>query len=499
MHKRLILVFLLIIFFYSSRVAFATLFINEIMYDLPGSDSTSSKSREWIEVYNSGSSDIPIDASKWRIYDGAANKTINGEVDFSIPALSYVIFAGNKDTFLTEHTSFSGLVYDTGITSLNNSGATLKILDQNGNVVDSVSYTSSEGGAGDGNSLQKISSTWVSGVPTPGVANQPTDSGNNNSSSEATGALINNPSASSTSYSSDKNSTPKSKVSEDPKITTKIIMKNVAFVGAPILLQAMSFGYSKEQLHFGKYFWNFGDGDSKEVLANSTDKVTHTYFYPGEYAINLEYYTNPYSDKSDAVDTLVLKVIPEDIVISKVGDEKDFFVEVSNNMNNEADISGWVLSSSSHSFVFPRNTVLGSKKKMMLSPKITNLTFVDKDTLRLLTKEGDLVFDYNGALNANTPILVVNKKEKVLTGAVSTNEGNIDYLKINPIDEPFKENLEASAIGSNLSEHNSTLSSAPTMPVVIFLLFLGGGATSVYFIRKKKTQTMSGEDFEILN
>jgi hypothetical protein len=140
MHKRLSLVFLLIIFFYSSRVAFATLFINEIMYDLPGSDSTSSKSREWIEVYNSGSSDIPIDASKWRIYDGAANKTINGEVDFSIPALSYVIFAGNKDTFLAEHTSFSGLVYDTGITSLNNSGATLKILDQNGNVVDSVTY-----------------------------------------------------------------------------------------------------------------------------------------------------------------------------------------------------------------------------------------------------------------------------------------------------------------------------------------------------------------------
>jgi hypothetical protein len=420
-------------------------------------------------------------------------------VDFSIPALSYVIFAGNKDTFLAEHTSFSGLVYDTGITSLNNSGATLKILDQNGNVVDSVTYTSSQGGAGDGNSLQKISNAWVSGAPTPGTANQSTDSGNNNSNSEATGALINNSSTSSTSSSSNKSSTPKSKVSEDPKITTNIIMKDVAFVGAPIVLQATSFGYSKEQLHFGKYFWNFGDGDSKEILANNTDKVTHTYFYPGDYTVSLEYYANPYSDIRDAIDTLVVKVVPEDLVISKVGDEKDFFVEVSNNMNNEADISGWVLSSSSHSFVFPRNTVLGSKKKMILSPKITHLAFVDKDTLRLLTKEGDLVFDYNGALNANTPILLVNKKEKVSTSMVSTKEGNIDYLKINPIDEPFKKNLEANTIDSNLSKYKPDLSSPSPVPVFIFLLFLGGGATSIYFIRKKKTQTMSGEDFEILN
>jgi hypothetical protein len=67
------------------------------------------------------------------IYDGSANRTINDQVNFSG---AYVIFAGDKDTFLSDNPGFSGIVYDTGITSLNNTGATLKLLDQNGSAVD---------------------------------------------------------------------------------------------------------------------------------------------------------------------------------------------------------------------------------------------------------------------------------------------------------------------------------------------------------------------------
>src|SRR3989344_8568879 len=99
MAKKVALFFITLVFFSSCQVAFASLTITEIMYDLSGSDSTSSKSREWIEVYNSGSV-LQVDASKWRAYDGAGNRTINGGGDFTIAAGGYIIFAGGKDTFL---------------------------------------------------------------------------------------------------------------------------------------------------------------------------------------------------------------------------------------------------------------------------------------------------------------------------------------------------------------------------------------------------------------
>lgn len=85
--------FIAVLLLAGSNLAYADLIINEIMYDLSGSDSTDGKSREWLEVYNSGGSDVSIDASKWRIYDGFANRTINSEVNFSVPAGNYVIFA----------------------------------------------------------------------------------------------------------------------------------------------------------------------------------------------------------------------------------------------------------------------------------------------------------------------------------------------------------------------------------------------------------------------
>jgi len=95
---------------------------------------------------------------------------MNDQEDFTIPANSYVIFAGDKNTFLADNSSFTGTVYDTGFTGLNNTGATLKILDQDGNAVDSVTYTSGEGGAGDENSLQLVNGAWAAAAPTPGQA-----------------------------------------------------------------------------------------------------------------------------------------------------------------------------------------------------------------------------------------------------------------------------------------------------------------------------------------
>ncbi len=483
MNKKVILFFLSFIFL-SYHLANAELVINEVMYDLSGSDSTNSKSREWIEIYNSGSSDVAVDASSWRIYDGGANRTMNGEVNFSIPASGYVILAGDKDTFLGDFPNFSGTVYDTGITSLNNTGATLKILDQDQNTVDIFSYTSSLGGAGDGNSLQKISGSWVGGAPTPGASNDGTAAQNSGTNSNvSTSTSGNTGSASSTSTTAPK------KPAEEAKITTQITGKPLVFTGLPVILQAKAFGYEGEELRYGKYYWNFGDGDSREVAASLEEKFSHTYFYPGEYLVTLEYYRNYYGGTMDASDKIMIKVVSSDIVISSVGDERDFFIELTNNTSYDADISSWVLAGETKNFTFPRNTIISPRKKMILSSNLTHFTFFDKNFLKLKNSQGDIVFDY---FAASAPAKIAKTeptiREVVATSGKSTADAP-EFAKIPP------ENFTAAAILAETPEDNSKNS---LWVMISALVLVGGSATFVYFVRQRRQIAPVGVDFDIL-
>ncbi|MFA5778230.1 MAG: lamin tail domain-containing protein [Candidatus Paceibacterota bacterium] len=479
MSKKLILVFVGIIFFSGFHFAFAGLVINEIMYDLSGSDSTNSKSREWIEIYNSDSSEISIDASKWRIYDGGSNRTINGEVNFSIPALAYIILAGDKDTFLTDHVGYSGVVYDTGITSLNNTGATLKILDQDGNVVDTAIYASSTGGAGDGNSLQLISGSWAGATSTPGIANEavvtpPPSSGVSSSSSSAPTVVV-----------------------EVQKIKTQITSKTLGFVGLPLFFQATTLGHSGEQLSSGKYFWNFGDGDSRETGVINGQQFTHSYFYPGEYEVSLFYYSNPYmyQDIPDARDQITIKIIGADISISRVGDDKDFFVELTNNTDYNADLSNWSLISEKKSFTIPRNTILATKKKIIISSKITNFSIEDKNTLKLINSQGEVVFDYSASVAPALPKINVFPQN-----AISNNINTSDSVALINKDKqiPVKD-LQASVLSSGILEQEEKSSYSSSVIPIASIVLIGTSAGAVYFIRRRKTVLKAGDDFEILD
>lgn len=488
MSKKVISLFMFVAFFSSYHSAYAGLIINEVMYDLSGADSTSGKSKEWIEIYNPDAGAVSIDASKWRIYDGSANRTINGEVDFSIPANSYVIFAGDKDTFLSDHSGFSGIVYDTGITSLNNTGVTFKILDQDGNTVDSLTYASSQGGAGDGNSLQKISGSWAGAVPTPGVANETT-------TTPPPAATQNTTSGGGGGSSASGGSSGATKPVEIQKIKTKISAKTSAFAGLPLIFQASATGHSGEILYYGKYFWNFGDGDSLEVKmngANNTQKFPHTYFYPGDYAVSMEYYMNPYGDVPDALAQITIRVVSADILISAVGDEKDFFVELSNTTEYPVDISNWILSSSMKSFIFPKNTFINSEKKMIISSNLTLFSILDKDTLKLMTPQGQIIFDYptsilvvapavpvKVAARPKAPIIAVQPKESV----ESISEEEISF-----------ENLKASVIESDVIKEKSY----SYIPALAFL-FIGASAGVVYFVRRRGSPFKAGDDFKILD
>src|SRR3989344_8305573 len=150
----------------------AQVVISEIMYDLQtGADS----GREWVEVFNSGSSSVHL--TDWKVSEGGSNHGVvafQGGEDLSSGA--YAVLADNPTKFLEDWPAYAGLLFDTAFTSgLSNSGETLAVGTLSSGTFapsDTVSYQSSWGASGDGNSLVRTgvsSATFSPGASTPGT------------------------------------------------------------------------------------------------------------------------------------------------------------------------------------------------------------------------------------------------------------------------------------------------------------------------------------------
>src|SRR3989344_2334416 len=138
--------------------------INEIMYDLPGTDGT----REWIEVMNG--TDGTVDLSTWTLFESETNRALTLIMgSATLPAGGFAIIAANTDSFLADWPDFEGTLFDTTSFSLLNTTETLVLKNGAGETIDEVTYSSTDGAEGDGNSLQLIDEDWVAAPPTPGA------------------------------------------------------------------------------------------------------------------------------------------------------------------------------------------------------------------------------------------------------------------------------------------------------------------------------------------
>ena len=173
--------------------------------------------------------------------------------------------------------------------------------------------------------------------------------------------------------------------------------------------------------------------------------------------------------------------------ISKVGDEKDFYVELSNDTDYDIDISKWILSANNKFFTIPKNTVISSKKSIIISGKITGFTVTDEANLKLTMPTGEIVFDYGNSLVSSTKI-AVNNSQKVST------ENYLDPNKVivSKNEIPTK-GIEANSLLSQESKQNYLF-------YIILFFLLGVSGFGVYFIRRKKNVSKPNEnDFEILD
>lgn len=480
MSKKIILGLVGIFLFFGCNTVFANVIINEARL-YPTED-------RFIELYNQGNS--VVDLTNWYIQ----RKTSSGNFTSLVSKNDFgnnTIGPGNY--FLISRTSIKNSNLVLGDLTLTESN-TIQIKDANGNVTDKIGWGNGCDGLctqnpTDSQSVQRNQDSLLTvGTFTPGEQNYVFA---NNTVGTGSGSF-----GGSVIVSSTQNTETKTKTVEISKIKTEIIAKNIAFVRIPVEFSADTTGYSNEKIYSGKYFWNFGDGDSKETETKDTAKFSHTFFYEGEYVIGLQYYQNYYSEIPDAVDKMILKVVPTNVSISNVGDEKDFFVEISNYTDYDVDISKWILSNGVKSFTLPRNTILESKNKIILSPKITGFSVLDKSALKLLNSQWETVFDY---ASINKPIKVSAKNStsvKIATADSSAVKSPLGDFAVSGDEQMPIDNLKTAALESNVSTGNNLV-----YEIGLFI-FLGLSASGAYFVRsRKKVDTFGpiGNDFEIID
>lgn len=458
----------ILVFFAWTSIVNAGFEITEVMYDLEGTDTN----REWIEVKNTGGESS--DLSKWFFFSDNSKHALTPQGASNVPVGGYAIITQNITNFQADWPNYGGLIFDSSWTGFNNeSGETISLKDSNLIEVSIISFDSSMGGAGDGNSLQKIGSSWSGASPTPGSENKSGSSGDGkeeNDDNEGSGSSTNTPIV-------------KQKEVEVPQMTTNIIAKNTVFAGIPFRFDNTTTGYKKETLKVGVLAWNFGDGNYRK--ASDHLPFDYSYQYPGEYVVTLSYYY-PNNKIAEATDRMIIKVVVPGVVISSVGKESDPYIEVENKSGVEIDLSNWIIKGVNSSFYVPEGTIILPSKSVRFSSRVTGFSYNDLTYINIFSTSGEVVASYPTTKTST----YTNTSSSYKSRVVSKPEESSSVINL--------DDLGASAGNSGTEISTSTYALALLVSVIII------GFMAVYFARNRKTNVddidkqIRAEDMTIL-
>jgi len=370
-------------------VGYASARITEIMYDLPGTDT----GREWVEVENTGSDDISF--AKWKFFEANTN---HGLVLFqgnaTTSASGFAVIADNPAKFLADNPSYSGALFGSSF-SLSNTGETLELKFENASIFQ-VSYVSSAGAAGDGNSLQLVNGVWQAAAPTPGAA--PGGSAASGTVSSSTPASTESGVATTTEQTALEPSPPPANKGGSawtftPQLYVNAFVPARGVAGAPLVFDAVAVGVKKELIPNARYVWSFGDGGTVEGK-----KVQHTYHYPAVYVVMV----TAASGEWNATDRKEVTIAAPELVISEVREGAVGFIEVHNDGGSDVDMSHWMLLSGSGIFSIPQGTIIAAGKSVPFPSAITNLS-ADFASIALLYPNGSVAVAYAEKQTAPAP------------------------------------------------------------------------------------------------
>lgn len=360
----------ILLFFSCFKFASADVFINEIQIN--------PTDERFIELYNS--SDSPVSLDGWYIQ----RRTSTSQTFTSLLSKTYfegVIIKGGDYLLISRSDTYNAdIIFDSlTITDSN----TIKIKNSAGEVVDKLGFgivsdcdSNCAPNPSIGKSIQKTSDGWIIGSKTPDMANI--------DDSDASGEED--------TYVLDNKTSTETLAPDILKINTKIISSKVVLSGISFSLNSITITNRKEIYNVGKYVWNFGDG--KDSVVKNAGPFLYRYIYPGEYVVTLSYFDNNILKVPNALDRVIIKVVPSEISIDSVGSYIDSFVEIINNSKNEVLLSGWVINTSLKDFVIPDGTIILPNKKIRFSPHITGFNGNDIKFVNLKNPNYEIVASY---------------------------------------------------------------------------------------------------------
>lgn len=328
------------------------------MYDLAeGSDS----SREWIEIFNAGS--IAVMLSDWRLFEADANHRIGAyEGGESIPMGAYAIIADDPDAFRVDHPNFSGLLFDSAF-SLSNTGEVLVLRDQELVDKDSVSYEQAQGGAGDGNSLQRTSvaaSVFAPSPPTPGEGQLQAAETVNEADQEDTEETVQD------GEREEEKGGPEADTAEgiapiEPQVFAYAGEDRVVIVGADTKFQGRAADRAGKPVENARFLWNFGDGSTAKG-----ESVLHHFSHPGRYAVFLHIAENKYA----SADRIIVEAKPADIGVHVVANGH---IALENQTTRDLNLSFWHVRSGGELVRLPEHTVILAGETVVFDREVTGL------------------------------------------------------------------------------------------------------------------------------
>jgi hypothetical protein len=350
------------------RFAHAQVVIDEVMYNLSGSDNNG----EWLEITNTGSTDadftyVSTASNKhWKILgDGSTYGIKPYQGGNVLPAGGTAVIAIDPATFLAAWSGWTGILFDVSASSLKDSGESLVIQMPDGTDVDTFDYTTyaaDKKAFGDGSSLQKqADNTWIAALPTPGAANSTTPyvsqngdtNTDTNSSTDTSNATTTETQTQHTIQTSSYVPPPVPTLFADAGADRTVI------VGADSEFDARAYDRSGTITSDTRFSWNFGDGSTAEG-----ESVLHHYSYPGTYALVVTIA----NDKNAAMDKAVVTAEPAKLAFYALPDNG---VEIQNLAGRDLDLSGWLVRAGAGLlpalFTLPPHSVILSGSSMHIS------------------------------------------------------------------------------------------------------------------------------------
>ena len=142
--KKLFIFFFLFLIIYNLN---SQVVINEVMYA-----PTSGTEQEWFEIYNSGT--YAVNLLNWRWKDATSTLRVISTISKFIDQHEYAIICQDSAAVRQYHPGFSGFIFQTSWSTLNNDTDNVVLIDGSGFRIDSLRYISSWGGK-DGYSLER--------------------------------------------------------------------------------------------------------------------------------------------------------------------------------------------------------------------------------------------------------------------------------------------------------------------------------------------------------